>query len=99
MQLTKVFFYQMIVFVAISRLCNCAICKYTNSSVLLKMSCIQGAFEKYQDCMLCSSNVYNSDKSFVFEDSTMSCGCKNVVLAFFDNHMLFHRLFIKGALL
>ena len=27
---------------------------------------IRGVFEKYRDCMLCTNNTCNSDKSFVF---------------------------------
>ena len=27
---------------------------------------VQGVFEKYRDCMLCTNNTCNSDKSFVF---------------------------------
>ena len=38
-------------------------------------------------------------QGFVFKDGAMSCGCKNTVSAFRDNHMLFHKLFNKGALL
>ena len=27
---------------------------------------LRGVFEKYRDCMLCTNNACNSDKSFVF---------------------------------
>ena len=30
------------------------------------MCIIRGVLEKYRDCMLCTNNTCNSDKSFVF---------------------------------
>ena len=35
-------------------------------NLIIVNTCIQGVFEKYWDCMLCTSNIYNSNKDFVF---------------------------------
>ena len=40
---------------------------------------IRGVFEKYLDCMLCTSNIYHSDKNLIVEDGTMTRGGKNAI--------------------
>ena len=40
----------------------------TKNNLLIDLTIltIRGVFEKYRDCMLCTNNTCNSDKSFVF---------------------------------
>ena len=48
--------------VPVVRLCN----ETLNFSKKVKRLDVRGVFEKYRDCMLCTNNTCNSDKSFVF---------------------------------